>query len=36
MVKRNKNGVPTKKRKKRRIKKGEKAYRKRNGKLSKK
>jgi len=32
----NKNGVPRKKAKKRSIKKGEKVYRQRNGKLSKK
>jgi hypothetical protein len=36
MVRKNKNGVPRKKPKKRRVKKGEKAYRAKDGKLRKK
>jgi len=36
MVKRNKNGAPRKKPKKRRVKRGEKAYRGKDGKLRKK
>tara|TARA_R100001594_G_C3954296_1_gene243784 strand:- start:128 stop:238 length:111 start_codon:yes stop_codon:yes gene_type:complete len=36
MVRKNKNGVPRKKTKKRRVKKGEKAYRGKDGKLKKK
>ena len=35
-VRRNKNGVPRKKPSKRRVKKGEKAYRGKDGKLKKK
>ena len=36
VVRMNKNGVPRKKPKKRRVKKGEKAYRGKDGKLKKK